>query len=54
VLLYDKYIIQFAGEKKIKIGENLAKLVTDKMDDCFMRPIRLALFLSKTQSSPYK
>ena len=41
-LLYNKFIIQFAGKRIFKIGEMFK--VTDKTVDSFTRLIRLALF----------
>jgi len=45
-LLHYKFIVQFAGERILKIGEHVA--------DCVTRPICLALLSSKMQKSPDK
>ena len=46
VLLYYTFIIQFAGERILKIGEKFGK-VTDKMVNCFMR--RIVFFLKDAE-----
>ena len=51
VFIHYKFIIQFAGDKKIKIGATFGEF-TGKMVDSFMRPIRLTLLSSKMLTRP--
>ena len=51
-LLYYTFIIHSAGKRIFKIGEHL--VVTGKIVDCVIYPIRLALLSSKMQISPDK
>ena len=47
-LLHYKFIIQFAGERIVKIGERYSK-VTGKMVDCVIHSIRLRLVLKDAE-----
>jgi len=51
-LFYCTFIVHSAGEKKIKIGEHLVKLMPKSLTVIY--PIRLALLSSKMQISPDK
>jgi len=53
-LLYYTFIIQSAGERIFLKLVNVWRRYRQKMADCFMHPIRLALLPSKTLISPDK
>ena len=52
-LLYNKFIIQFAGKRIFKIGEHLAKLRTKRLI-VSRASFALRFFSWKTQKSPDK